>query len=77
MLETIIKAGDSSTLSVVQGIRDILPPRRQTLPPQLKIQALADQSVFVRAAVGGVVREAAIAAILTALMILMFLGELA
>ena len=48
---------------------------QQTLPPQLKIQLLADQSVFVRAAVSGVVREAGIAAVLTALMILVFLGS--
>jgi multidrug efflux pump subunit AcrB len=75
VLETVIKAGDSSTLSVVQGIRDMLPRVAQTLPPQLKIQLLSDQSVFVRAAVSGVVREAGIAAVLTALMILIFLGS--
>ena len=75
VLETVIKAGDSSTLSVVQGIRDMLPRVEQTLPPQLKINLLADQSVFVRAAVSGVVREAGIAAILTAMMILVFLGS--
>jgi multidrug efflux pump subunit AcrB len=75
VLETVIKAGDSSTLSVVQGIRDMLPRVAQTLPPQLKIQLLSDQSVFVRAAVSGVVREAGIAAILTAIMILVFLGS--
>ena len=75
VLETVIKAGDSSTLSVVKGIRDMLPRVEQTLPPQLKIQLLSDQSVFVRAAVSGVVREAGIAAVLTALMILVFLGS--
>src|SRR3984957_3642723 len=75
VLETVIKAGDSSTLSVVQGIRDMLPRVAQTLPPQLKIQLLSDQSVSVRAAVSGVVREAGIAAILTAIMILVFLGS--
>jgi multidrug efflux pump subunit AcrB len=75
VLETVIKAGDSSTLSVVQGIRNMLPRVEQTLPPQLKIQLLSDQSVFVRAAVSGVVREAGIAAILTAIMILVFLGS--
>jgi multidrug efflux pump subunit AcrB len=75
VLETVIKAGDASTLSVVQGIRAMLPRVAQTLPPQLKINLLSDQSVFVRAAVSGVVREAGIAAILTALMILMFLGS--
>jgi multidrug efflux pump subunit AcrB len=75
VLETVIKAGDSSTLAVVQGIRNMLPRVKQTLPPQLKINLLADQSVFVRAAVVGVVREAGIAAILTAIMILVFLGS--
>ncbi len=75
VLETVIKDGDASTLSVVQGIRALLPRVQQTLPPQLKIQPLADQSVFVRAAVSGVVREAGIAALLTALMILLFLGS--
>src|SRR5580700_435620 len=75
VLETVIKAGNSSTLSVVQGIRDMLPRVAQTLPPQLKIELLSDQSVFVRAAVSGVIREAGIAATLTAIMILVFLGS--
>jgi multidrug efflux pump subunit AcrB len=75
VLETVIKDGDASTLSVVQGIRAMLPRVQQTLPPQLKIQPLADQSVFVRAAISGVVREACIAALLTAVMILLFLGS--
>src|SRR5580692_6163265 len=75
VLLSIMKAGTASTISVVQGVRDLLPRVAQTLPPQLKIQALADQSVFVKAAVQGVVREALIAACLTALMILLFLGS--
>jgi multidrug efflux pump subunit AcrB len=75
VLETVIKDGDASTLSVVQGIRAMLPRVKETLPPQLKIQQLADQSVFVSAAISGVVREACIAALLTALMILLFLGS--
>ena len=75
VLLSILKAGTASTISVVQGVRDLLPRVAQTLPPQLKIQALADQSVFVKAAVQGVVREALIAACLTALMILLFLGS--
>jgi multidrug efflux pump subunit AcrB len=75
VLLTVIKSGDASTLSVVQGIRDLLPRVQQTLPPQLNIQLLADQSVFVRAAITGVVREAVIAAGLTAIMILVFLGS--
>ena len=75
VLLTVVKSGAASTLSVVQGIRDLLPRVQQTLPPQLKIQLLGDQSVFVRAAVFGVVREAIIAAALTAIMILVFLGS--
>ncbi len=75
VLLTVVKSGDASTLEVVQGIRDLLPRVKQTLPPQLKIQLLADQSIFVRAAIAGVVREAITAACLTALMILVFLGS--
>ena len=74
-LVTVLKAGDASTIDVVNGIRRLLPRVEQTLPPNLKIQPLADQSVFVRAAVSGVVREAIIAACLTAVMILIFLGS--
>lgn len=74
-LVTVLKAGDASTIDVVNGIRRLLPRVEQTLPPNLNIQPLADQSVFVRAAVSGVVREAIIAACLTAVMILIFLGS--
>ncbi|RXH56448.1 efflux RND transporter permease subunit [Granulicella sibirica] len=74
-LVTIFKAGDASTIDVVKGIRAILPRVAQTLPPDLKIQPLSDQSVFVRGAVSGVVREAIIAAALTGIMILLFLGS--
>ena len=74
-LITIFKAGNASTVNVVKGIRDLLPRVAQTLPPALKILPLADQSIFVRAAVSGVIREAVIAACLTALMILLFLGS--
>jgi multidrug efflux pump subunit AcrB len=74
-LLSIMKGGDASTLSVVQGVRDLLPSIKATLPPELNIQPLADQSIFVRAAISGVVREAAIAACLTAIMILIFLGS--
>jgi multidrug efflux pump subunit AcrB len=74
-LVTILKTGSASTLDVVKGIRDLLPRVVQTLPPALKIQPLADQSIFVRAAVNGVIREAVIAACLTAVMILVFLGS--
>jgi multidrug efflux pump subunit AcrB len=75
VLITVVKNGSSSTLDVVQGIRALLPRVQQTLPPQLNIQLLADQSIFVRAAIAGVVREAVIAACLTGLMILVFLGS--
>ena len=75
VLVSIIKAGNASTISVVDGIRAILPRVAQTLPPQLKIQPLADQSVFVKASVFSVIREAVIAAGLTAMMILLFLGS--
>src|SRR6204780_2975261 len=75
VLVTVIKAGSASTLSVVNGIRQLLPRVEQTLSSQLRIQPLADQSLFVRAAIDGVVREATIAAGLTALMILLFLGS--
>jgi CzcA family heavy metal efflux pump len=74
-LVTVYKAGSASTVSVVKGVRDLLPRAAQTLPPALKILPIADQSVFVRGAVNGVVREAVIAACLTALMILLFLGS--
>ena len=75
VLLSILKAGSASTLNVVQGIKDILPRVAATLPPSLKIDSLADQSIFVRASISGVVREAVIAACLTGLMILLFLGS--
>jgi multidrug efflux pump subunit AcrB len=75
VIVTVLKAGSASTLDVVKGIRDLLPRVAATLPPELKIQPLADQSIFVRAAVSGVIREAVIAACLTGLMILIFLAS--
>jgi CzcA family heavy metal efflux pump len=75
VLLSILKAGNASTLDVVSGIRGLLPRVAQTLPPELKIHPLADQSIFVRAAVSGVIREAVIAACLTGIMILIFLGS--
>jgi multidrug efflux pump subunit AcrB len=74
-LVSILKAGNASTIDVVKGIRSLLPRVAQTLPPELKIVPLADQSIFVRGAVSGVIREAVIAACLTGLMILLFLGS--
>jgi multidrug efflux pump subunit AcrB len=75
VLLSILKAGNASTLDVVKGVRSLLPTVEQMLPPELKIRPLADQSVFVRSAVNGVVREAIIAACLTGIMILVFLGS--
>ena len=74
-LVTVLKAGDASTIDVVKGIRQILPRVAQTLPPELRIQPLSDQSIFVRGSINGVIREAIIAAALTGLMILIFLGS--
>src|SRR5580658_773830 len=74
-LVTVLKAGDASTLDVVKGVRQLLPRVAQTLPPQLHINPLADQSLFVRASIDGVIKEATIAACLTGLMILLFLGN--
>ena len=74
-LLTVLRHGGASTLAVVQSVKDLLPRIEATLPPSLKITQLFDQSLFVRAAVEGVVREASIAALLTALMILLFLGS--
>ncbi len=74
-LLTVLKSGGASTLDIVSRVRGFLPRVAATLPPELKITPLFDQSVFVRAALNGVVREAALAAGLTALMILLFLGS--
>jgi len=75
VLISVIKSGSASTLSVVEGVRRLLPRIQAIVPPELKIKALADQSIFVRGAIGGVVREAVIAAVLTGLMILLFLAS--
>src|SRR6266849_5898563 len=74
-LLTVLKAGDASTLDVVDNIRAAIPRVATTLPPELKVDLLADQSIFVRGAISGVIHEAIIAACLTALMILLFLGS--
>ena len=75
VLVSVLKSGNASTLDVVKGIRSILPRVASTVPSQLKMTPLSDQSIFVRAAVQGVIREAVIAAALTAVMILVFLGS--
>jgi len=75
VLLTILKTGNASTLDVVANVKKALPLAQMRLPKDLKIELLLDQSIFVRAAVEGVVKEALIAAGLTALMILLFLGS--
>jgi multidrug efflux pump subunit AcrB len=75
VLMTVLKSGAASTLDIVDSVKDILPRLRETLPKDLKVLPLADQSIFVRAAVSGVIKEGGIAAALTGLMILLFLGS--
>jgi len=74
-LLTVLKNGGSSTLSIVAKIKEILPRIRSTLPAALNLKLLFDQSIFVRAAINGVLKEAIIAACLTGLTILLFLGS--
>jgi multidrug efflux pump subunit AcrB len=71
----IQKTGNASTLDIVSGVKKLLPELKKTLPDNLNLQLLTDQSIFVTAAIDGVVREGVIAACLTALMILIFLGD--
>jgi multidrug efflux pump subunit AcrB len=75
VLISVLKAGNASTLNVVKGVRAMLPFITTIVPSQLRMVPLSDQSIFVRAAVTGVIRETIIAAALTALMILLFLGS--
>jgi len=75
VLMTILKAGSASTLSVIDGIKSLLPRVEESLPASLNLRAVGDQSIFVKAAVFGVIREAALAAALVGVMILVFLGS--
>jgi CzcA family heavy metal efflux pump len=75
VLMTILKAGAASTLNVIDGIKSLLPRVEESLPESLNLRAVGDQSIFVKAAVFGVVREAALAAMLVGVMILLFLGS--
>ncbi len=75
VLQTILKNGNASTLSVVNLVKSMLPQIRAAAPPDMKFTALFDQSIFVANAIFDVVREGAIAATLTGLMILAFLGS--
>jgi multidrug efflux pump subunit AcrB len=75
VLITVTRNGKASTLAIVEAVKAALPRILANVPPELKVTALADQSVFVRASIQGVLREALIAAGLTGLMILLFLGS--
>jgi multidrug efflux pump subunit AcrB len=75
VLLTILKSGSASTLEVVSRIKAAMPAVMAGLPPEMEVKEFADQSLFVRAAIGGVIKEGVIAAALTALMILLFLGS--
>ena len=74
-LLTVQKNGNTSTLSIISGINALLPFIKTLVPPALQIKPLADQSIFVKGAIKGVVTEASIAACLTGIMILIFLGS--
>ncbi len=78
VLLVVLKSGNASTLSVVSGVLGLIPRIKSTvyaIAPNLQIKPIGDQSIFVRASISGVVREAVIAAVLTGLMILLFLGS--
>ena len=75
VLMTILKAGSVSTLDVINGVKALLPKLRETLPKSLRLEAVGDQSAFVKSAVNSVMFEGAVAAALTGLMILIFLGS--
>ena len=75
VLMTILKAGTTSTLNIISGVKDLLPRIEESLPAGLDLHAVGDQSLFVKAAVFGVIREAILAAALVGVMILLFLGS--
>ncbi len=75
VLMSVLKNGSTSTLAIVDGIKEKLQQIKSGLPENLKVQPINDQSLFVRAAISGVAIEGAIAAALTSLMILLFLGS--
>jgi CzcA family heavy metal efflux pump len=74
-LMSVYKIGSASTLDIVQAVKGVIPIAAQSLPRDITIKPLFDQSLFVRASINGVIREALIAATLTAMMILLFLGD--
>ena len=75
VLMTVLKSGAASTLEIVKQAKALIPKIAESIPSEVKIDTLGDQSIFVKAAVSGVAKEAVIAALLTSLMILLFLGS--
>jgi CzcA family heavy metal efflux pump len=75
VLMTILKSGAVSTLDVIAGVKRLLPRIKEILPPGIDVNAVGDQSLFVKAAILGVLREAVLAAVLVGMMILLFLGS--
>jgi multidrug efflux pump subunit AcrB len=75
VLMSVLKSGSASTLAIISGVKGMLPKLQEALPTSLHIALLNDQSVFVKAAISGVIKEGVIAAALTSLMILLFLGS--
>ena len=75
VLMSVLKTGNASTIDIINSINQKLPQIRASLPSDLKIEPISDQSVFVRSAISGVIREAVIAGALTGLLILLFLGS--
>ena len=75
VLMTVLKSGAVSTLNIIDGVKNIIPRLKETLPESLKLDLTGDQSIFVKASINGVIHEGIIAAALTSLMILLFLGS--
>ncbi len=75
VLLSVLKNGGASTLDIMSNLRALLPHAAESMPKEISVKMLFDQSVFVKAAIGGVVTEALIAAVLTAVMVLVFLGN--
>jgi multidrug efflux pump subunit AcrB len=75
VLMSVLKSGSASTLDIIAGVKSLLPRLEETLPKSLHLLAVGDQSLFVKSAISGVIKEGVIAAALTSLMILLFLGS--
>jgi multidrug efflux pump subunit AcrB len=75
VLMQVLKNGSVSTLAIIQGVKDRVEQLKSVIPPNLRINLIGDQSLFINAAIGGVIKEGIIAAALTSIMILIFLGS--